>query len=176
MAQNSFAAIGGKQRRNLLTFKELTTGHLLILFFLILDSIAIFIFYSLGQTNVFIIDMISSCIADFFMIILLPALILYKSLENYPEIWTTFTSKPYIYYSSKIELIPRRKQSDFDYSCHSADRFVKVIVEESNESSEQSDSAPDNENVHDRSSLMHVVQVEHHRNFESTDVFTTVDV
>ena len=98
MAQNSFAAIGGKERRNLLTFQELKNCHLLILFFLLLDSLAIFIFYrtqdSLGQTNVFILYMISSGISDFFMIILLPASILYKSLENYPEIWTTFTPKP----------------------------------------------------------------------------------
>ena len=60
--------------------------------------------------------MFSSGIADLFMIILLPVSILYKSLENYPEIWTTFTPKPYMYYSTKIEFIPRKKQSDFDYS------------------------------------------------------------
>jgi hypothetical protein len=86
VAQDSFAAIGGKQRKNLLTFQELKNCHLLILFFLLLESLAIFIFYrtqdSLGQTIVFMLYMISSGISDFFMIILLPASILYKSLEK----------------------------------------------------------------------------------------------
>ena len=117
--------------------------------------------------------MLSSGIADLFMIIILPASILHKSLESYPEIWTTFTPKPYTYYFNKIELILRRNQSDFDYSCYLAGRLSTVIEEEPDESREQSDSESDNETINDRSSAMHVVQVEHHRNF---DVFTSVDV
>ena len=79
-----------------------------------------------------------------------------------------------MYYSSKIELIPRKKQSDFDYSCDLAARYPTDIEEESDESREQTDSESDNETTNDRSSVMHVVQV--HRNFDSTDVFTSVDV
>ena len=118
--------------------------------------------------------MISSGIADFFMIILLPASILYKSLENYPEIWTTFTPKLYMYYSSKVELVPRKNQSDFDYSSDLAARYPTVIEEESDESREQTDSESDNKTTNYRSSVLHVVKV--HRNFDNIDVFTSVDV
>ena len=80
----------------------------------------------------------------------------------------------YIYYSSKVELVPRKKQSDFDYSSDLAARYPTVIEEEPDESREQTDSESDNETTNDRSSVMHVVQV--HRNFDNTDVFTSVDV
>jgi hypothetical protein len=88
--------------------------------------------------------MIRSGIEYFFMIILLPASILYKSLEDYPEIWTTFTPKPYMYYSSKIDLIPRKKQSDFDYCCDLAER-LGTVIDESDESREQTYSESYNE-------------------------------
>ena len=78
-----------------------------------------------------------------------------------------------MYYSSKIELVPRKKQSDFDYCCDLAERLEPVIEAESDESREQTDSESDDETTNDRSSVMHVVQV--HRNFDSTDVFTSVD-
>ena len=79
-----------------------------------------------------------------------------------------------MFYSSKIELIPERKQSDFDYSSDLAARYPTVIEEEEDESREQTDSESDNETINDRSSVMHVVQV--HRNFDNTEVFTSVDV
>ena len=79
-----------------------------------------------------------------------------------------FTPKPYMYYSSKIDLIPRRKQTDFDYSWYLAEGYSTVI--------DNNDSESDNETINDGCSKMHVVQVEHHRHFESTYVFTSVDV
>ena len=84
------------------------------------------------------------------------------------------TPKLYIYYSSKVELVPRKKQSDYDYSCDLAARYPTFIEEEEDESREQADSESDNATINDRSSVMHVVQV--HRNFDSTDVFTSVYV
>ena len=48
------------------------------------------------------------------LIVLFPALVLYKSLEGYPEIWTFYSPKTLEFYSSKSKLAPRQKQSDYD--------------------------------------------------------------
>ena len=118
VAQKSFASIGGKRRRNLLTFQELSICHFLILSFYLLESLLVFFFYkeqdSLGTRTVFFLYMLSTGLADLVMIILLPVLIVFTTRNSYPEMWTSYVAQPYKYYASAFQLVPRRNQSDFD--------------------------------------------------------------
>ena len=116
--QNSFASIGGKRRRNILNHQELCICHSLVLFFIFSENILFTIFYFkqdfLGANNVFLVQFLFSSLSDMVLIVLFPALVLYKSLEGYPEIWTFYSPKTLEFYSSKSKLAPRRKQSDYD--------------------------------------------------------------
>ena len=114
----SFASIGGKQRRNILNHQELCICHGLVLFSILFENIMFLIFYFkqdvIGTSNVFLANFLYSVLSDMFLIVILPATVLYKSVEEYPEMWTSFVPKPLKSYSSKINLTPRRSQSDYD--------------------------------------------------------------
>ena len=118
VAQKSFASIGGRRRRNLLTFQELSVLHFMILSFILLESLLVFFFYkeqdNLGTKTVFFLHLLSTGLADLVMIILLPAVIVFNTRHSYPEIWTSYTPQPYKYYATAFQLVPRRKQTDFD--------------------------------------------------------------
>ena len=95
------------------------------------------------------------------MIILLPTLILYTTWKTYPEIWSTYLPRPYKYYSSKFELIPRRNQSDFDKKAENGERVHSYIEEESDKNCEGTDSESDEE-VYIRKTNTTVAVMEHH--------------
>ena len=176
VAQNSFASIGGKHKRNILTFQELSFCHLLILFFLSFESILIFMFYKyqaiLSLLSVLYIFTISSGLADFTMIIVLPAAILYTSRYSYPVIWTNYKPRACKYFSSQIKLIPRRKQSDFDNLLELQQNKIQENVEQIRVTPEmQSESSSMSEKTYNTIT----VKVDHHKNCDSMDCLTRID-
>ena len=118
VAQSSFASIGGRRRRNILTFAELTFFYTFVILIILFDSILIFSFYHiqdlLGKQNVFIIHITSSAIQDFIVLVIFPLKVLFKSIESFPEIWTNFVPRQLDFYYSKYEIKPEMKKSDYD--------------------------------------------------------------
>ena len=119
-SQQSFASIGGSQRRNVFSHGELLICQWIILSFVLLENILIIIFYHfqdcLGTENVFIIHLFFCSITDFLMIIILPIITIFRSLRDYPELWTKFEPKSITFYISQTTLIPRRDPSECFWS------------------------------------------------------------
>ena len=118
ISQKTFANIGGKQRRNILNYKEVCCCHTVVLISILLESSMFIMFYFfqdlLGNIHVFLMHFLYSLIADFSLIILFPASVLYQSFYGYPELWTRYVPKPLKFYSFSHKIYPRRCQSDFD--------------------------------------------------------------
>ena len=116
ISQRTFGSIGGRFRRNILTFAELSIYQAFVVFFILFDSFLIISFYHtqdlLGQNKVFLVHIAVSAVSDFLLIVLLPAKVLYQSFNSYPEMWTTFVPKNLTFYSSKFDIEPRRTQLD----------------------------------------------------------------
>ena len=112
-SNRSHACIGGRHRRNLLTFKELSCFYTFIILFFLWDSILIFAFYCVqdlvGSDIVFFFYQGNTALFDLTCIILLPAFVLVKSQKNFPSLWTNYEPKRIKFYATKQGLVPRRE-------------------------------------------------------------------
>ena len=115
ISNRSHASLGGRRRRNLVTFKELSIFYTFVWFYYLLDSFLIFIMYLtqdvITQRGVFLIYHSSCVIFDTICLIILPSHILYKTTTELPEIWTDFTPSKYQFKMSGNLILPRREES-----------------------------------------------------------------
>ena len=112
-SNRSHASIGGRYRRNLLTFDELSKFYTFLILFYLFDSIIILVFYAtqdiLTQDGVFLIYHIVCVAFDVLCVIVLPIYILHKSQEDFPVIWSNYTPKTIKFYTTKTAYVPRRE-------------------------------------------------------------------
>ena len=112
-SNSSHACIGGRYRRNILTFKELSIIHAFIILFFFWDSLLIFSFYFLqdqvGSDAIFFFYHGTNAMFDMTCIILLPSFVLIRSLKNYPALWTDYAPKKLTFYATSLGLVPRRE-------------------------------------------------------------------
>ena len=111
-SNRTHASIGGRHRRNLLTFNELTKIQAFLIFFFLIDSIIVLVFYIfqgvVTQEKIFLIYHFFHMTFDLICMIILPMVILYKSQTNFPDIWSNYTPKRINFYTTKTVYIPRR--------------------------------------------------------------------
>ena len=119
-SNRSHASIGGRHRRNLLTFNELAKIQAFLIFFFLIDSIIVLVFYIfqgvVTQERIFFIYHVYHMTFDLICMIVLPMVILYKSQTNFPDIWSNYTPKRINLYTTKTVYIPRR-DSDNTLNC-----------------------------------------------------------
>jgi hypothetical protein len=119
-ANRTHASIGGRYRRNLLTFDELSKFYTFLILFYLFDSIIILIFYKtqdmITQDNVFLIYHAVSISFDLLCVIILPTYILCKSRTDFPVLWSNYSPKSIKFYTTKAVYVPRRegKQAHID--------------------------------------------------------------
>ena len=114
ISNRSHASLGGRHRRNLVTFKELSIFYTFVIGYYLLDSLLILVLYvtqdSITQEGVFLIYHSSCVIFDAICQIILPSHILVKTLTELPEIWTNFTPIAYTFKMSGNAILPRREE------------------------------------------------------------------
>ena len=119
-SNRSHASIGGRHRRNLLTFNELAKIQAFLIFFFLIDSIIVLVFYIfqgvVTQERIFFIYHVYHMTFDLICMIVLPMVILYKSQTNFPDIWSNYTPKRINFYTTKTVYNPRR-DSDNTLNC-----------------------------------------------------------
>ena len=112
-SNRSHACIGGRYRRNILTFKELSRFYTFIIMFFLWDTILIFTFYfvqdCIGSDFVFFFYQGNTVLFDLTCIILLPTFVLLKSQKDFPSLWTNFVPKKLTFYATENGLVPRRE-------------------------------------------------------------------
>ena len=111
-SNRTHASIGGRHRRNLLTFNELAKIQAFLIFFFLIDSIIVLVFYIfqgvVTHESIFFIYHVYHMTFDLICMIVLPMIILYKSQTNFPDIWSNYTPKRINFYTTKTVYIPRR--------------------------------------------------------------------
>ena len=113
LSNSSHACLGGKYRRNILTFNELSAWFFInIIQFLI----AIFLIHFLHKAQdtftereVFYIYIGYAAIHNTFNLVVIPIGILYKSRSNYPIIWSNYVVKDYKFVSNFKPVINKLK-------------------------------------------------------------------
>ena len=112
-SNRTHACIGGRYRRNLLTFDELSNFYTFLIVFYLFDSVLILILYAtqdiITQDSVFVIYHTVCISFDLLCVIFLPIYILYKSQSDFPVLWTNYTPKTIKFYTTKTTYIPRRE-------------------------------------------------------------------
>ena len=114
ISNRSHASLGGKYRRNLVTFKELSIFYTFVILYYLLDSFLILMLYvsqdSLRQDVVFLIYHSSCVVFDCIYLIILPLYVLKKTFAEFPEIWTDFTPVLYQFKMMGNVISPRREE------------------------------------------------------------------
>ena len=113
------ACIGGKQRRNILTFQELSYYLGMVICYVLLEVLLVFFLYQIQDNietkNVFFVFFIFTTIFDMFIGIIIPIGILYRSQENYPIVWTNYrVSKSPFFTTRLLPLTRGHMQEDQD--------------------------------------------------------------
>ena len=112
-SNSSHACIGGRYRRNILTFKELSIFYTFLILFFLWDSVLIFSIYYLqdqvGLNAVFFFYHGNNAMFDMVCIILLPSFVLIKSQEDFPAMWSDYVPKKLAFYVTSPCLVPRRE-------------------------------------------------------------------
>ena len=88
------ACFGGRYRRNILTFNELSVYFLFLILVFIIANLLAFVLYgiqdNIEQGGVFLIYFGYNIIVDTIHFIIIPFMILVRSRNNYPIIWTNY--------------------------------------------------------------------------------------
>ena len=112
-SNSSHASIGGRYRRNVLNFKELSILYVFIIFFYLWDSFWIFAFYHVqdlvGVNAIFFFYQTNNAMFDVTCIILLPSFVLIKSQKDFPALWSDYVPKKQTFYKTSLLLVPRRE-------------------------------------------------------------------
>ena len=91
------ACLGGRYRRNILTFTELSSYFLFIISQFIIGNLLVFVMYGIQDTikeaGVFFFYFGYLMLYDSFHLIIIPLAILVRSRSNYPIIWTNYRPK-----------------------------------------------------------------------------------
>ena len=113
LSKTSFACLGGKRQRNILTFNQLLIYFSVHVFFFNLDNFNNFIYYRIGylfsSQIIFLITILPSVIFKHCILILLPLGLLMKTKTTFPQIWTDCPEKKLEFKVIRDPLlIPRR--------------------------------------------------------------------
>ena len=100
-----------RSRINLLTRKETFYLESVFLVFLILDSSSVFLDHLFNQETRLTIVLSISAIFDLFILLILPTVLLLRSVDNYPYLWTdkNFQIKQLKFKTHSSPLEPRRE-------------------------------------------------------------------
>ena len=94
---DSHACIGGKSRKNILTFSELNISFVLIISKYFIGNIFVFTMYgfqdTISQDGVYAVWFGYFILFDILQLIIAPITILVRSRANYPIIWTEYVPK-----------------------------------------------------------------------------------
>ena len=112
-SKTSFASLGGKRQRNILTFNQLIIYFSLHVFFYNLDTLNIYICFKMehlfGSRNIFLITILPSVMFKLLLLILLPLGLLLRTKTTFPQFWTECSVKKLEFTVLKDPfLIPRR--------------------------------------------------------------------
>ena len=112
-SNSSHACIGGRYRRNILTFQELSSFYTFLILFFLWDSVLIFSIYYLqdqvGLDAVFFFYQGNNAMFDVVCILLLPIFVLIKSQKDFPAMWSDYVPKKLAFYVTSPGLVPRRE-------------------------------------------------------------------
>ena len=115
-SNTTHASIGGRYRRNLITFEELSKFYTFLILYYLFDSFIILMFYItqdiITQDMVFLIYYTVSISFDLLCVILLPLYIIYKSQTDFPVFWLHHTPKIVKFYTTKTGYMPRTELSN----------------------------------------------------------------
>ena len=104
-SNTTHASIGGRYRRNLITFGELSKFYTFLILYYLFDSFIILMFYTIQdiitQDMVFLIYYTVSVSFDLLCVILLPLYIIYKSQTDFPVFWLHYKPKVVKFYTTK---------------------------------------------------------------------------
>ena len=125
------SCLGGRYRRNILTFKELSIYLLFIISQFIIGNILIFILYGIQdiieQGGVFFTYFGYVLIFDTFHLIIIPLAILVRSRSNYPLIWSNYRPKKIKFWCNLSECIePFHRTKNAEQESPSCSNFLTI--------------------------------------------------
>ena len=111
-----------QRRYNILTFHQIFYYHGSTLVYFMIESVLFFFLYGiqdkLGQEWVFLIFMFVSGLFDIIRLYIVPLIILYKSISEFPELWIKFTPKKAEFFFLQQFLTPKRRIHGSQVSMH----------------------------------------------------------
>ena len=125
------ACFGGKYRRNILTFNELSLYFFFIISQFVIGFFLIFILYGIQDTitqdGVFMTYFGYTTLFFTFHLIIIPTTILFRSRTNYPIIWTNYKPKDRTFWSNLDQVVQQYQESKKQKNEHqSYTKYIKV--------------------------------------------------